>query len=155
MIGCPPARADEIRVFLSHAAADAFEAQLLQYVVEHMLRDVGARAWTYSRDQEHDEDDIAGSLKAHLRASHALIFLLSPATLESSGTQWMELAYADAFEKPVFILLHHLQFADLATRQPGVPPLVLSSQCNDAALDWRSVIASVRDRLRAGIGTRR
>jgi hypothetical protein len=69
-----------------------------------------------------------------------------------SGTQWMELAYADAFDKPVFILLHHIRFADLAARHQGVPPLVLASQCNDAALDWTNVIHAVRDRLKADVG---
>ena len=70
-----------------------------------------------------------------------------------SGTQWMELAYADAFDKPVFILLHHMDFDDLAARSQGVPPLVLASQCSDAALDWRAVIDAVGRRLETGVDT--
>jgi hypothetical protein len=139
------------RIFLSHAGGDRFEASLLQFAVEHILAHLGATVWTYRRDQARDEHDIAGSLKARVRQSNAVIFLLSPSTLEMSGTQWMELAYADAFDKPVFILLHRLDFAGLAARSQGVPPLVLASQCSDAALDWRAVIDAVGQRLAAGV----
>ena len=139
------------RIFLSHASGDAFEAGLLQFAVEHILAHLGAAVWTYRHDQARDERDIAGSLKTRVRQSHAVIFLLSPSTLATSGTQWMELAYADAFDKPVFILLHHLDFADLAARTQGVPPLVLASQCNDAAVDWRGVIDAVGERLKPDV----
>lgn len=139
------------RIFLSHAGDDTFDASLLQFAVEHILAHPGATVWTYRRDQARDEHDIAGSLKARVRQSNAVIFLLSPSTLELSGTQWMELAYADAFDKPVFILLHRLDFADLTARSQGVPPLVLASQCSDAALDWRAVIDAVGRRLEAGV----
>lgn len=145
--------AGNARIFLSHAGEDAFEASLLQFAVETILTHLGAAVWSYRRDQLHDERDIAGGLKARVRQSDAVIFLLSPSTLETSGTQWMELAYADAFDRPVFILLHHIEFADLAARSQGVPPLVLAAQCNDAALDWRSVIDAVGQRLKPGVDT--
>jgi hypothetical protein len=77
---------------------------------------------------------------------------LSPSTLDTSKVQWMELAYADAFDKPVFILLHRIGYAALAARTQDVPPLVLASQCNDATLDWRGVIDAVGDRLKSGTG---
>jgi len=63
-------------------------------------------------------------------------FLFSPDTLESGASQWMELAYADAFEVKTFILLHHLKFLDLKEKATGVPPLLLSSQCN-SAMEWK------------------
>src|SRR4051812_28385058 len=138
------------RIFLSHAGEDAFEASLLRFAVEPILAPLGATVWTYRRDQPRDEHNVAGSLKARVRQSDAVVFLLSPSTLETSGTQWMELADADAFDKPVFILLHRLGFADLTARSQGVPPLVLASQCNDAALDWRAVIDAVGKRLQPG-----
>ena len=141
------------RIFLSHAGGDAFEASLLQFAMEHILAHLGATVWAYRRDQARDERDVAGSLKTRIRQSDAVIFLLSPSTLEMSGTQWMELACADAFDKPVFILLHHLDFDDLAARSQGVPPLVLASQCSDAALDWRAVIDAVGRRLETGVDT--
>jgi hypothetical protein len=55
----------------------------------------------------------------------------------------MELAYADAFDVKTFILLHHLNFFDLRQRATGVPPLLLSSQCN-SAIEWKNVIADIR-----------
>jgi hydroxylamine reductase (hybrid-cluster protein) len=55
----------------------------------------------------------------------------------------MELAYADAFGIPTFVILHHLTHADLLHSNEGVPPLLLSSQCN-AASDWRQIVADLR-----------
>jgi len=143
--------AGRARVFLSHASDDAFEASLLQFAVEHILAHLGISVWAYRRDQPRDERDIAGSLKAQVRQSDAVIFLLSPSSLDMSLTQWMELAYADAFDKPVFILLHRVKFAELAARSQDVPPLVLASQCNDAALDWQAVIDAVGRRLKPDV----
>ena len=140
------------RIFLSYAGEDAFEASLLQFALERILAPLGTTVWTYQRDQPHDESDIVGSLKARIRQSDVFIFLLSPSTLDTSKVQWMELAYADAFEKPVFILLHRINYAALVARTQDVPPLVLASQCNDAALDWRRVIDTVGDRLKSGVG---
>ncbi|HUN42737.1 MAG TPA: hypothetical protein VMU81_20790 [Acetobacteraceae bacterium] len=79
--------AEKGRIFLSHAGEDAFEASLLQFVVEHILSHLGATVWSYRRDQPRDERDVAGSLKARVRQSDAVIFLLSPSTPETSGTQ--------------------------------------------------------------------
>ena len=142
--------AGQARIFLSHAGEDAFEASLLRFAVEHILAHLGASVWTYRRDQSRDERSVAGSLKDRVRESAAFIFLLSPSTLETSNAQWMELAYADAFDKPVFILLHHIAFADLAARSQGVPLLVPASQCSSAALDWRAVVDAVGSRLNPG-----
>ena len=55
----------------------------------------------------------------------------------------MELAYADAFGIPAFILLHHLTFDELKRAEPGVPPLVLEGQCT-LAVDWRSLEDGLR-----------
>ena len=54
----------------------------------------------------------------------------------------MELAYADAFNVTTFVLLHHLEFGDLRQRATGVPPLLLSSQCNSAS-EWKVVIEDI------------
>ncbi|HBK56544.1 MAG TPA: hypothetical protein DDZ76_09750 [Xanthomonadales bacterium] len=48
----------------------------------------------------------------------------------------MKLAYADAFGVhafgvKTFVLLHHLDYQGLKSRQAGVPPLLLASQCNE------------------------
>jgi hypothetical protein len=72
--------------------------------------------------------------------------LVSQFTLESGATQWMELAYADAFDVPTFVLMHHITFADLKSKS-GVPPLVLEGQCTPA-IDWRSLENDVRSVLR-------
>src|SRR5205807_2683822 len=92
------------------------------------------------------------SLKHRVRESAASIFLVSPDTLESGASQWMELAYADAFEVKTFILLHHLKFLDLKEKATGVPPLLLSSQCN-SAMEWRNVVEDIRELLKGKKGS--
>ena len=131
------------QVFISYAGRDAFEASLLQYAIESMLGNEGVEAWTFQRDQARSEKEIARSLKDRVRESSASVFLVSPDTLESGAAQWMELAYADAFNVTTFVLLHHLDFGDLRRRATGVPPLLLSSQCNSAS-DWKVVIEDIR-----------
>jgi hypothetical protein len=131
------------QVFISYSGRDAFEASLLQYAIESMLSEEGVTAWTFQRDQPLSEKEIAQSLKDRVKESFASIFLVSPDTLESGTTQWMELAYADAFDVVTFVLLHHLKFDDLRQRATGVPPLLLSSQCNSAS-DWKTIIEAIR-----------
>jgi hypothetical protein len=135
-----------IQIFLSYAGADAFEASLLQYAVESLLVDMGAKVWTYQRDQSRDQQTIAFDIKSRIHQSRALIFLVSPATIELGTTQWMEFAYADAFGIPIFVLLNHLTYNDLRARGKGVPPLLLQTKCNDATT-WPDVIQELRSRL--------
>jgi hypothetical protein len=135
-------------VFLSYSGDDAFEASLLQYAIEHMLVDLRLTVWTYQRDQARDERSIGKSLKDRVRESGATIFLVSPTTLEAGAAQWMELAYADAYDVPTFVILHRLTFAELKSRERGVPPLLLESQCNPAA-EWKTVVESLRSRILA------
>jgi len=142
------------QVFISYAGRDQFEASLLQYAIESLLQDIGVRAWTYQRDQERSEQEIAARLKDSVRSSGAMIFLLSPHTMDGGAAQWMEFAYADAFEIRTFILLHRLEYADLRTAESGVPPLLLASQCN-LARDWRGVVADLRVQLDPGVRSER
>lgn len=135
------------QLFLSYSGDDAFEASLLQYALESMMPQPGVKVWTYQRDQSKSQRSIAVSLKDRVRASNAMVFLVSPATLASGAAQWMELAYADAFGVPTFVLLHHLTFADIKSRERGVPPLLLEGQCN-AAADWRTVAKAICKRLK-------
>ena len=137
---------DKSRILISYSGKDAFEASLLQYAVEKVLADLGVVAWTFQRDQPRDEKNIARSLKQIVRNSSIAVFLVSPDTLTSGATQWMELAYADAFGVPTFVLLHRLNFEDLKRKEGGVPPLLLSSQCN-AATDWMNVLRDVKKHL--------
>ena len=137
----------ENQVFVSHSGRDAFEASLLQYVLETMLASQGVVAWTFERDQSRSEKEIARSLKDRVRKSLAAIFLVSPDTLESGASQWMELAYADAFAVTSFVLLHRLSFQELKNHETGVPPLLLSSQCN-SALEWRAVVDEIKTLLK-------
>jgi len=135
------------QIFVSHSGRNAFEASVLQYVLETMLANEGVTAWTFERDQSRSEQEIARSLKERVRESSAAVFLVSPDTLESGATQWMELAYADAFAVTTFVLLHHLDFRDLRERETGIPPLLLSSQCNPA-LEWRIVVEDIKELLK-------
>ena len=135
------------QVFVSHSGRDEFEASLLQYVLETMLVNEGVTAWTFERDQSRSEKEIARSLKDRVRESSVAVFLVSPHTLESGATQWMELAYADAFAVTSFILLHHLDFHELKHQEAGVPPLLLSSQVN-STVEWKRVVEEIKKTLK-------
>ena len=137
------------QIFISYSGRDEVEASLLQYALETLLVAEGVTAWSYQRDQSRSEKEIARTLKDRVRDSAAVVFLVSPETLETGATQWMELAYADAFEVKTFILLHHLEFGDLKQRGKGVPPLLLSSQCS-AAVEWKVVVEAIRALLKEG-----
>lgn len=137
------------QVFISYSGHDSFEASLLQYAFETLLNREGVVAWTFQRDQIRSEKEIANSLKQRVRESAATIFLVSPATLDGGATQWMELAYSDAFDVPTFVLLHHLGYGELKAKERGVPPLLLSSQCN-SALDWKRIVEDIRNLLNKG-----
>ena len=66
---------------------------------------------------EHNTADRAqrpGRKCAHM--AERLVFLVSPSTLDGGAAQWMELAYADAFNVRTFVLLHHLRFHELKAR---------------------------------------
>jgi hypothetical protein len=136
------------QVFISYSGSDRFEASLLQYALEHILATDEISSWSFHRDQERSQKNIARSIKDVVQESAALIFLVSPDTLEAGATQWMELAYADAFGVKTFVLLHRVGFADLK-QKPGVPPLLLSSQCN-SAVEWQRVIEDLREFLTEG-----
>ncbi len=138
----------EHQVFLSYSGEDAFEAGLLQYAIEQMLADLKVTVWTYQRDQDRDERSIGKSLKDRVRESSATTFLVSPSTLEAGATQWMELAYADAYNVLIFVILRRLTFNELRSRQRGVPPLLLEGQCNPST-EWRGVIEALRSRIAA------
>ncbi len=131
------------QVFVSYSGRDEFEASLLQYAIESLLKEAGIVAWTYQRDQDRAEREVALGLKDAVRSSLAVIFLLSPHTVDGGAAQWMEFAYADAFGIRTFILLHRLEYQDLRARTSGIPPLLLASQCN-SALEWRGVVSDIQ-----------
>lgn len=131
------------QIFLSYAGEDAFEASLLQRCIDDLLGDIGVRVWTYRRDQAGDERNIGSSLKERVRESYVVIMLVSQFTLSSGATQWMELAYADAFDIPTFVLLHHISFDDLTHSERDVPPLITEGQCTPAS-DRQSLESELR-----------
>lgn len=135
----------QFRIFLSYSAEDQFEAALLQEWLETRFG-ADVTVWTFQRDQRRDESNVSRSLKDTVRGSAALIFLLSPFTMEAGAAQWMELAYADAFDLPTFILLHHVTYDELMQNERGVPPLIRQAQCTPAA-EWRSVEPDLRKHL--------
>ena len=130
-------------IFLSYSGDQSVEAELLQFAFEKLLVDVNCKVWTYERDQSKDEKAIAESLKSRIKASNALIFLVSESTLSEGAAQWMELAYADAFDIPTFIMLHHISYQDLKAREGGIPPLLLAAQCNSSS-DWKTIANAAR-----------
>ena len=123
-------------IFLSHADENSFEADLFQILLENLLADLNVIIWSYKRDQSGKERNIGNSLKEIIKKSSAFIMLVSPYTLETGATQWMELAYADAYEMPIFILLHQLNFEDLKKHDSDVPPLLIAGSCI-LAVDWK------------------
>ena len=137
-------------IFLSYSGKDSFEASLLQFALEHLLEDLAVTVWTYERDQDKSERRVAYSLKTRVQGSSAALFLASPATFASGAAQWMELAYADAFDVPIYVLLHRLEFADLRAKEEGVPPLLIEGQCNPSS-QWKDVIAAIREKLQASV----
>lgn len=139
-----------MEIFLSYSGKDSFEAGLLQFALERLLEDLGVVVWTYERDQDKGERRIAQSLKTRVQGASASIFLASPTTFASGAAQWMELAYADAFGVPIYVLLHRLSFAELKAKEEGVPPLLLEGQCNPAS-QWKEVIAAIRAQLQASV----
>ncbi|MCX7112479.1 MAG: TIR domain-containing protein [Proteobacteria bacterium] len=128
-------------IFLSYSSDHTFESELLQFAYETLLNDVGAKVWTYQRDQAHAERNIAKSLKEQVSQSKAFVFLVTPSTLDKGAAQWMELGYADAYDIPIFILLHQIKYDELPSR--NAPPLLLSSQCNDSG-QWRKLAQDIR-----------
>jgi hypothetical protein len=139
----------QLRIFLSYSGQNEFEASLLQECLETRFGLNGVAVWTFKRDQRRDEANVSRSLKETVRASAAVIFLLSPFTIDAGAAQWMELAYADAFDLPTFILLHHVTYEELMRVERGVPPLVRQSQCTPA-VDWKSIQSDLRKHLAKG-----
>lgn len=135
-----------LRIFLSYSRQDQFEAALLQEWLETRFGSDGISVWTFERDQRRDEPNVSRSLKETVQESAAIIFLLSPFTIEAGAAQWMELAYADAFAIPTFILLHHVTYGELVRAERGVPPLVRQSQCTPA-VEWKAMEQDLRECL--------
>jgi hypothetical protein len=117
---------------------------LLAESIESLLKDIDVNVWAFGRDQAKHQRGVAGSLKERVRESAGVIILLSKSTLVSGATQWMELAYADAYGIPAFILLHHLTYNELRKMEPGPPPLVMAGHCT-LALEWRSLENDLRN----------
>jgi hypothetical protein len=63
----------------------------------------------------------------------------------------MELAYADAFGIPTFVLLHRITFDELRNAEKGVPPLLLTGQCTEAR-QWRTIKDDLLARCRRCAG---
>jgi len=132
-----------LEVFLSYSGRDSVEAGLLQFAIEQLLADLNVRVWTFERDQEKSTRQISQSLKKRVQQAAVVIFLASPSTFSAGAAQWIELAYADAFDVPIYVLLHQLTFKSLKAMESGVPPLLLEGQCNQFA-EWKAVVGAIR-----------
>lgn len=140
---------NKAQVFISYSGHDAFEASLLQFAIETMLAPEQVTAWTFQRDQQRSEKEIAAALKKSVQESVATVFIVSPSTIDGGAAQWMELAYSDAFNVKTFVLLHHLDYSELKSKDRGVPPLLLVSQCNDAQ-QWKAIVEDIRSLVKGG-----
>ena len=133
-------------IFLSYSSEDRVEAQLIQFAFETLLADFNAKVWTYERDQAKSERVVADALKQRIKESNAMCFFVSDSTINGGAAQWMELAYADAFDIPTFVILHRITFENLKAPSANVPPLLLASHCN-LAEKWREVAVELREEL--------
>lgn len=136
----------QLWIFLSYSRQDQFEAALLQEWLETRFGSDGVSVWTYERDQTRDQSNVSRSLKETVQESFAVVFLLSPFTIEGGAAQWVELGYADAFGIPTFILLHHVTYDEVVRAEQSVPPLVRHSQCTPA-IEWKTMEKDLRKRL--------
>lgn len=136
-----------INIFLSYSSEDAFEANLLQFALEVLMKDKKVKVWTFQRDQNKDERDVSKSLKEQIKESIAMIFLLSPSTLDDGLSQWMELGYSDAYDIPTFILLHRLTHDDLLEGREI--SLLLSRQLNEAR-EWKLIVPELHKIIGGG-----
>lgn len=133
-------------IFLSYSRQDRFEAQLLQFAFETLLADIKTEIWTYERDQAKSERAVAEALKKKVKESKAMCFIVSDSTISAGAAQWMELAYADAFDIPTFVILHRVTYDNLKSPEANVPPLLLSSHCN-LAEKWKDVANEMRKEI--------
>ena len=125
------------QIFLSYTSEDALVADLLTFCIERLLSDIHVNVWNYQSDQPGYERNIAASIPERVKESSALIFLVSRSTLQNGSTQWMELAYADVYKVPTFVLLKDITFPDLWSYS-HVPPPIVSGQCTQA-IEWQSL----------------
>jgi hypothetical protein len=135
-----------MQIFLSHASEDAFEADLLQLTLEHWLSDLDIQVWSYVRDQPSAERQVSGRILEQVRRCRAMVYLISPATLEGGANQTIELGYAEAFDKRIEVMLHRLTFEDLKAAGNKVPISVLTGFCTPAT-QWRKVAQALREHL--------
>ena len=136
-------------IFLSFAGDDTCEASLLQFAFETLLSSTQTKVWSYKRDQVASVRSVASSLKGEIQRSSALIFLASPSTLKGGAAQWMELAYADAFEVPIYVLLHRISYQKLRLKERGAPPFLTEGQCTIAE-KWRDVATQIMETTAVG-----
>jgi hypothetical protein len=135
-----------MQIFLSHTGEDAFEADLLQLTLERWLADLNVKVWSYLRDQSTAERRVSGEILSQVRRSDAMLYLVSPATLDGGANQTIELGYAEALEKRIEVMLHRLSYDDLKAAGRKVPISVLEGSCTPAT-DWRKVAQSLREHL--------
>lgn len=119
---------------------------MIQFVFETLLSDINVKVWTYERDQAKSERIVAEALKEKVKESEAMCFLVSDSTINGGAAQWMELAYADAFDISTFVILHRITFEHLKAPSANVPPLLLASNCN-LSDKWREVAIEIREEL--------
>ena len=138
--------AEDRQIFLSYSSEDTCEASLLQFAIESLLAEEKVKVWTYQRDQAGDVRQVGASLKDEVRNSLAMVFLASPSTIRGGAAQWMELAYADGFDVPTYVLLHRITYAKLRMKERGVPPFLTEGHCTPST-DWKRIVESLRRHL--------
>lgn len=135
------------KIFLSFASPDRFEALLLKIVLRRVyLRAHRPSIWIYTHDQAPTTPNVPVSLKREVKSSDAFILLLSRSTLNRGSNQWMELAYADAYKKPTFVLLHRINY-DVVKKHRNTPVFLQPKHCTHSR-DWKSMVPKLDQILR-------
>jgi len=131
------------KIFLSHSRDDSCEASLLQFAMETLLKPFTVTVWSYQRDQSPTTRSVASTLKDQVKGSVATVFLASPSTIKGGASQWMELAYADAFSIPTYVLLHRINYRNIKIKERNVAPFLTEGQCSPST-EWRTIIHDLK-----------
>ena len=108
-----PSPHDRIRVFISHASADAWVAKQLRAHIQHR----GADVFLDEADIAHGDDFEERIHDAEERCSE-LVVLLTPWAMERPWV-WIEISFFKHSRKRIVAILHGVSMAEIASHPQG------------------------------------
>lgn len=143
----PMTALDPRKIFLSYNGKDRAMACLLKFFVENELEHLGVWVWLFEQHQSTSARNLKDQIRREIMTAGAMIFLVSPHTLEQSPTQWLELGMATAFETPCHTLLHYVQIDDAKDRAG----ILFEDVSLTLVEDYESVVTHLARELEAAI----